>query len=157
VGESIAHIPGTWKRFLDPDSGKFSLFLVNNSVKNAPQQDQFRIISLCFELFCILARKLCSLFHSVISFLSLFVSITLRRMVFCIASLLFLRRFVYRALRCYRIVFLWKGLWCNGCKLCAGCCSISSLRFLYCATLIYFFPVLLPAFCKVKGLESFFL
>jgi hypothetical protein len=30
-------------------------------VKNAPQQDQFRLISLRFELFCILARKLCSL------------------------------------------------------------------------------------------------
>ena len=129
--------------------------------RKAPQQDQFRIISLCFELFCILARNLCycnfilsSLFsvYLYLSWLLLLHYVVLFTLHYSTSHryYFYIALHFYRVLHCYRIVFLWKGFWCNGCEFCAGCCSISFLRFLYCATLIYFFPVLLPAFCKVK-------
>ena len=98
------------------------------SVKNVPYQNQFRIISLCFDLFCILARKLCFLIsscHLLSQFICIYRILCRMFISFCFWHL-FLSRI---ALLSYRV--LWKGFWCNGCELCAGCCSISSLRLVF--------------------------
>jgi hypothetical protein len=73
---------------------------IEKGVKNAPQQDQFKIISLCFELFCILARRLCFLISFCLSSLFQFICIyrILRRIV--IVCFLFASH-SHRALRCY--------------------------------------------------------